>query len=202
MEKINAQEYIEKNYLDTVEALKRSLCYLKDSDLRKKIEEYFYKECEKANYERDSVRSLKSSLTNSIKQINTPALEYDIEYLLIYFEQDFRMLFYALSSICMKVNIVLADICASYLKYCGKNDLKKVEENLFMAAILDIYEEQYGSEARQVFEDVLDTEKDLIQKGYEKARQGKTFCETCAPFCWIQRENSKTKYKRTVPFRY
>lgn len=53
-----------------------------------------------------------------------------------------------------------------------------------------------------MFEEALDTEKKLIQEGYKKACQGETFCETCAPFCEVKKENEKTKYKRTMPFRY
>lgn len=202
MKQFNAQGYMEQYYPDTIKNLKRSLSYLKDENLRKKIEDYFLEECEKVHYNRDKVRSLKNALTHSIQAVNTPELEYDVEYLLTFFANDFRTLFYTLSSICIKTNMVLTQICSCYVRYCGKEDFEKVYKDLMTEEMLVLWEEAYGNEVRQVFEDVLDTEKHLMQEGYQKARQGETFCEICAPFCWVPQEKGKTKYKRTVPFRY
>ncbi len=196
------KEYMEKYYPNIVETFQRNLSYLKDENVREKMEEYFLNECEKVSYDRDRVRSLKVSLVNAIQEINTPELEYDIEYLLTFFAEEFRMLFYELRCICVKTNMILRGICSCYVRYCGKGDFEEVYQNLMTEESLKMYEYAYGSEVRQVFEDVLEIEKNLMQEGYNKAKQGETFCDTCAPWCWIPQEKGKTKYKRTTSFRY
>lgn len=204
MEKRDAKKYMGTYHPDTMAEVKRSLLYLHDEHLQKQIEDYFLEECEKVHYNRDKIRSLKAFLTRAIPVLNTQELEYDIAYLLTFFAPDFRTLFYELSCICTRANMILTGICACYLRYCGKKDLNEVYKNLLMKEMLLLYEEAYGEEVRQVFEDVLEIEENLIQESYQKASQGETFCETCAPCCWIVQEGKKekTKYKRTTPFRY
>lgn len=195
---------MEKYYPNIVETFQRNLSYLKDENVREKMEEYFLNECEKVSYDRDRVRSLKKVLIDVIQVLNTKELEYDIEYLLTFFASDFRTLFYELGCICIRANMTLTGICSCYVRYCGKSDLENASKAFMMEELLILYEEAYGKEVRQVFEDVLEVEKNLIQESYQKASQGETFCETCAPFCWVQESSKKgkIKFKRTTPFRY
>lgn len=196
-----AKLYMEQNYPETYKRFKTAIDCFECIEFREHLEIYYLMKVKNTcHYDYNYVISYTNSFCNAINEINHRDIEHYLEYCLEFHEDYFEQFLLIVYDICLKVNMVLKDICRNFIRYGGRKDRENMLEMIFSKiCFFDIRE----CELLESIQNIIEIEKEHILNCYELAKNGETFCECCAPWCYVEGKWNKkrTLYKRTTPFR-
>ena len=175
------QQYMEKYWTEIYKGVMTAICRFNNVELVSKLNQFYLNKVKNdCRYERDETRNFSVQICKYLNEVNHPDIEFYIEYCLEYFEEDFPQFLAIIYEICRKTNFILKEICSNYLRYSGRKDREVLLENIFQH--LQTLRSE-NSELIQILEDIKDIERKHILTCYELAKNGQTFCESCAPMC-------------------
>jgi len=194
-------KYMENHYAKNYAFFKKALERIQSKELKDKLHNYYlHIVCNKCHFVYERVVMFTQIMANTFNYINTPEIEYYIEFVLEFYEDYFELFVRQVYLICQYTDFALINLCKNPLRYCGRKDREELLTNTFSFAC--VYDEQLMEEKDIVasLDAIIDIEKKHILSCYEKAKHHETYCEVCGPYCLVK--NGKGLFKRTVPQRY
>lgn len=168
----------------------------KSETLRVKILEYYVREC-KRRFKGDngSLKNFSSHFYEYISVINTPQIEYYIEYCLLFYEKYFYKCLAAVYTLCNNFNMILEDMCEFFNRFYV---LKKYEKEFDVEEKINdiIVPKVTKAEVQQLIKYIIEEEKEIVLFCYELAVDGVDFCNVCVSDCYQKRIKMSNKIKQ------